>query len=683
MDRREFLTWSVRGGLALSLSPSVVGAAAQTAAMSPWITLHPDGTVTLVTTALEMGQGSRTGQAQILADELDVPWASVRTVMATERDPYLHNGALFSGGSETVRTRYELLRKAGATVRQQLVSAAAGKWKVEPSSCVAGLGVVRHPPSGRLLRYGELASAAAQIAPSADPPLKPASERRYIGKPVKTLDQEDKVDGRAKFGIDFRLPGMAFATIRQCPFFGGKLESVDEKPARAIAGVKAVIRLPDAVAVVADKTWTAFKAAAALDPKWKVEKAVPSSEEISRMLEAHIDAPDSVIAPQKTGAAAREKLRAAFATAQRKHEATYEIAYLSHATMEPMNATARPSRGGGVEVWAPCQSPTWAREDAMAMCGLPKEKIAIHPLLIGGGFGRRLKGDYIGRAAQVALAFGGPVQVLWTREEDMTHDFYRPAMRMTLRAVLPEDGVISGYEALAATADDLTGGSGPAPYSVRDYAATLANVKIGVPIGSWRSVDPGMAVFAKESFIDECAHAAGIDPLAYRDRLLGSNERARRVLQAAANAIGGSAKGVGFAMLEGWDTLVAHAIRVETVNGKLRVARIVAAVDIGTAVNPQQVRAQFEGGGLMALSAAMGERITIADGRVVQTNFHEYPLLAIVHAPPVEVILLESPDAKVGGAGEPPVPGVAPALANAIFSATGKRLRRLPLELDA
>jgi isoquinoline 1-oxidoreductase beta subunit len=678
MDRREFLTWSLRGGLALAVSPRI--ASAQATELSPWITLHADGTVSLVATAFEMGQGSRTGQAQILADELDVPWEAIRVVMATERDPYLVNGALFSGGSETVRTRYELLRKAGASVRWQLVAAAAKSWDVDPATCAAALGEVSHAPTARKLRYGDLAADAARIAPPADPPLKPAAQRRYIGMPISTLEQADKVNGRAKYGIDFRLPGMAFATIRQCPFFGGTLKSVDDRAALAVRGVRKVIALHDAVAVVADTTWQAFKGAAALDPQWSVEKPVPSSPEIARMLEEQIDAPGATVAPQQGGAAMRERLRAAYASAGRRHEATYELAYISHSPLEPMNATARPS-GDGVEVWAPCQAPTWAREDAAAICGLAKEKIAIHPLLMGGGFGRRLKGDYIGRAAQVALAFGGPVQLVWTREEDMTHDFYRPAMRMTFRAALPAEGVITGYEVLAATTDDLTGGTAPSPYSIADRASTLSQVKVGVPVGSWRSVDPGMAVFAKESFIDECAHAMGMDPLAYRDRLLGTNERARRVLAAAAKAIGWPAKGAGFAMLDGWDTLVAHAVRVEIARGKLRVARIVAAVDCGTAVNPQQVRAQFEGGGLMGLSAAIGERITILDGRATPRNFDEYHILRMSQAPRIDVILLETPDAKVGGAGEPPVPGIAPALANAIFSLTGKRLRSLPMDL--
>lgn len=680
IDRREFLTWSFQGGLALALLPAQ--AAAPPTELSPWITLHEDGTVTLVTTSFEMGQGSRTGQAQILADELDVPWPAVRTTIAPDREPYLRNGSLYSGGSSTVSSRYDRLRRAAASVRYQLVAAAAQAWNVDPSACVAQLGVVRHVPSGREAAYGALAAAAARIAPPAEPALKPASQLRYIGRPMPTLDQDDKVNGRAKFGIDFRLPGMKFATIVQCPLFGGTLKSVDESRARGVAGVRAVLRFKDAVAVVADSTWQAFRAAALLDPQWAVDKPVPPSSEISRMLAANIDAPGATVSPTRDGVglAARARLRAAQAAASRTHEATYEIAYIAHATLEPMNATARPLPDG-VEIWAPMQSPTFVRDEASAICGVPKERIVLHPLLMGGGFGRRLKGDYAGRAAQVALAYGSAVQVVWTREEDLGHDFYRPAMLSTLRAVLPADGPITGYEVLAATTDDLTGGFRPAPYKLRDYAATLANVKVGVPIGAWRSVDTGMAAFSKESFIDECAHASGIEPLAYRRMLLADNARARRVLDAAADAIGGPGKGMGFAMMDDWDTLVAHAVQVETTAGGVRVVRIVAAVDCGTAVNPQQVRAQFEGGALMALSAATGERITIADGRVQQRNFGDYPLLRMAQAPRIDVVLLSSPDATVGGVGEPPVPGVAPALANAIFAATGRRVRKLPIDL--
>jgi isoquinoline 1-oxidoreductase beta subunit len=680
LNRREFLTWSVSGSLALAWPAS----AAETArTLSPWITLHPNGVVVLVTTALEMGQGSRTGQARILADELDVPWDSVQVTLAPEQEPYLVEGALYSGGSETIRSRFDLLRRAGATVRHQLLEAAASTWRVEVASCEASLGVVRHPASSRTLTYGELAERAAAIQPPAEPALKRPDQWRYIGRPAPTLDLDDKVNGRARYGLDFRLPQMKFAAIRQCPFFGGVLQGVADAPALAVPGVRRVITLRDAVAVIADTTHAAFRGAEALDPTWTVVHPVPSTEEIDQRLAAASDRADARVAPREGGRQARDRLRESFSRAAWRHEATYVLPYLAHATLEPMNATARPTPQG-VEIWAPCQSPTWARDDVAMMTGLQKQAIVIHPLLMGGGFGRRLKGDYAGRAAQVALAYRGPLQVVWSREEDFTHDHYRPAMRMVLRAALQRDGGIGGYEVLAATADDTTGGSQPKPYQIADYAATLAKVDVGVPVGSWRSVDPGMSLFAKESFIDECAHLAGRDPLEYRDQLLGNNARARRVLQAAATAAGWreprrTGTGLGVALLEEWNTIVAHVVDVEVRDRVVRVRRVVAAMDCGIAINPQQVRAQLEGGTLMGLSAALAERITISDGRVLERGFADYPLLRFADAPRVDTVLLSTEGVGVGGVGEPPVPGVAPALANAIFAATRERLRRLPL----
>jgi isoquinoline 1-oxidoreductase beta subunit len=680
MNRREFLTWSVGGSLALAWPAS----AAETArTLSPWITLRPDDVVVLVTTALEMGQGSRTGQARILADELDVPWESVQVTLAPEQEPYLVDGALFSGGSETIRSRFDLLRRAGATVRHQLLAAAAGLWRVEVTECEASLGEIRHTASGRTLRYGELAARAAAVPPPTDPVLKRPDQWRYIGHPASTLDLTDKVTGHARYGIDFRLPAMKFAAIRQCPFFGGVLERVAEVPALAVPGVRRVIALRDAVAVVGDTTHAAFRGVEALDPAWAVAHPVPGTEEIDQRLAAAIDRADARVVPREGGREARDRLRDGYSKAARRHEAAYVLPYLAHATLEPMNATARPTLKG-VEIWAPCQSPTWARDDVAMMTGLRKDAIVIHPLLMGGGFGRRLKGDYAGRSAQVALAYRGPVQVVWSREEDFTHDHYRPAMRMVLRAALGTDGVLGGYEVLAATADDTTGGSQPRPYAIKDYAATLAPVEIGVPVGSWRSVDPGMSLFAKESFIDECAHLAGRDPLDYRDQLLGNNARARRVLHAAATAAGWRdarppGTGLGLALLEEWNTIVAHVVEVEVRHRVVRVRRVVAAMDCGIAVNPQQVRAQLEGGTLMGLSAALAERITLSDGRVRERGFADYPLLKFADAPAVETVLLSTAGVEIGGVGEPPVPGVAPALANAIFAATRERLRRLPL----
>jgi isoquinoline 1-oxidoreductase beta subunit len=684
VNRRRFLTWSLGGGLALGL-PAAGVSFAQSAdpKINPWITLHPDGHVTLVSTALEMGQGARTGQAQVLADELDVPWAAISVVTAPDQAPFQLGGELYSGGSQTVRTRYDMLRLAGATVRAQLTQAAANRWRAPLAECHAALGQVTHEPTGRRLSYGALASDAAAIRPLEKPPLKPADQRRHVGRSLSTIGQANKIDGSARYGIDFRLPGLVFASLRQCPTFGGHLDRVDEAPARALKGVRKVVRLSDAVAVIADTTYAAFRGVRALNPDWKEPAEALDMAAISRRLAAAAGGEDAIISPRQGGKESRTRLRAAISAAARKHEATYEIAYLAHAPLEPMNATAwvRPDR---VEIWAPTQAPTAVRKAVAEALGRPLEQVSVTPLLMGGGFGRRLQTDYAVQAALVAAQWDSPVQLVWTREEDFAHDFYRPAMTMTLRAALPSTGPLTGYEVIAATADDLTGGSGPAPYRVADYAATLSNVRCGVPTGSWRAVDPGMSLFAKESFLDECALLSGADPLAYRRALLGDNTRALRVLAAAAEAIGwatprAAGVGRGIAILAEWDTIVANAIEVEVIGRRLRVRRLVAAVDCGLAINPQQVRAQAEGGGLMALSAALGERVTVTAGKVDQSNFHQYPVLRMAQAPRVDIVILETPAAAVGGMGEPPVPAVAPALANAIFQACGRRVRRLPI----
>jgi isoquinoline 1-oxidoreductase beta subunit len=685
VNRRRFLTWTAGGAFLMALPDQAAAADGASGPLSPWIAIHPDGRVVLTVTAFEMGQGSRTGQVQLLADELDAAWDSISTVQATETAPYTLEDALYSGGSDTIKPRFDTLRRAGATARSQLVAAAARRWGVSPTDCVTEPGLVRHPLTDRRLAYGVLAAEAATLPAPADPPLKAAADRRYIGKPMSTLDLADKVTGQATYGIDLRLPGMLYASLRRAPSFGGTLASVDEAPALATPGVVKVVRLKDGVAVVARSTWAAFKGVRALDPVWTEPAVRHDSADISAALAAGQAAPDALVRPRDTGVAMRAELRAAFAAAPRKVEATWEIPYLAHCPMEPLNATAH-WRNGRPTVWAPCQSPTFARNDVTAITGLKKDEYDFVPMLIGGGFGRRLKGDYMGYAIAVARDFDVPVQLVWTREEDFTHDFYRPVLRATFRAPLEPDGTIRGYEVLAATADDYTGGSAPAPYAMPRYAATLARVPAGVPVGAWRAVDPGMILFAKESFLDECAHAAGTDPLAWREAHLAGNTRALRVLRAATTALGWSTllrpgHGRGVALLHEWDTLVAHAIEVSVTGRTLRVEQIAVAADVGTAVNPDQVRAQFEGGTLMGLSAALGEQITVTGGRADQTNFDSYRVIRMNQAPPIQVILFDSPGEAVGGVGEPPVPGVAPALANAVFAATGRRVRTLPFSL--
>lgn len=477
---------------------------------------------------------------------------------------------------------------------------------------------------------------------------------------------------------------MTWASPRQSPVFGGRLLGVDEAPARAIAGVREVIRLDDAVVVVANGVWAAIKGVRALEPSWSAPANAFDTAGVTERLRAAYDGPNAESAPRKDAAALKASLRQAFASSARKVEATYELPFLAHCALEPMNATAwvTPAK---VEVWAPTQAQTAARRDIAKALNRPTDDIVLHTTLIGGGFGRRLRTDYAVLAARVASKVEGPVQVVWTREEDLTHDFYRPASLLTYRAALDATGMPSGLEAIGATINDTAfGASEPAPYALGPFAATQTNVAAEIPVGAWRSVDASITVFAKESFIDECAAAAKEDPLKYRRRLLGGNRRALRVLDAAAAAIGWSSPrhpgfGRGLAMLQAWDTIVAHAIEVQVVGERLRIVRIAVAADCGTVVNPGLARAQFEGGSLMGLSAAIGEAVTVARGQVVQKNFDSYDILTMRQAPPVEVLLFETPEAKVGGVGEPPVPGVAPALANAIFAATGRRLRKLPL----
>lgn len=643
------------------------------------------GGVTLISTVSEMGQGSRTGQIQILADELDVPWDTITVEMAVDREPYRYDGGLYSGGSQSVRTRFDLLRKAGATARAQLTLAAAGRWGVGLAECEAAMGHVTHALSGRVARYGELAAEAARLAPPIDPPLKDAATRRYVGKSVQTLGLADKTNGAARYGIDVRMPGLARATIRQCPTYGGALVSVDEAPAFVVPGVRRVVKLQNAVAVVADDTWSAFKGARALEPKWTTPPLRLNSTGLPDRLTAAFEADGATVA-STAGAdalAVRARLRVAFAAASKTVQATYEVPYLSHSPLEPMNAAAwvKPDR---VEIWAPCQDISNLRVAVARALGRPVDQVEVNVTLLGGGFGRRLKNDYGVQAALIAQAHGGPVQLVWRREEDMAHDFYRPASRNRFRAALTQGDLIAGYEVVGATTDDTAvGGAGPAPYAIQDFANTQTALATGVPVGSWRSVDASITTFGRESFIDECAKAGSRDPLDYRRALLGDHARARRVLDAAAEGIGwgqarGAGSGVGLALFEGWETLICHALEVETAGRKLRVRRIVVAVDCGTAVNPDQVKAQCEGGSLMALSAALGEAMTFTDGSADQTNFDSYPLLRMSQAPQIDVLVISTPGVPIGGMGEPPVPGLAAALANAVFAACGERVRRLP-----
>ncbi|MFI4934698.1 MAG: molybdopterin cofactor-binding domain-containing protein [Caulobacterales bacterium] len=677
LDRRQFVTWSAGGAMLLGLG---VGRASRAAdqTLSPWIRIDPDGKVTLYTTVSEMGQGAKTGQAQVLADELDVSWDAITVEMGAPvaGGPFAFMG---TGGSSSISRHWNDLRKAGATARAQLVTAAAKRWNCAESDCLAQMGTVKRMSAGATFSYGELAAEAAACAAPATPPLKPASERRYIGKPLPTLENVDKSCGKATYGIDVRLPGLLRASIRQAPVYGAKLTAVDEAPALAVPGVKKVVKLDNAVAVVATGTWAAFRGVRALKPQWSTPDLTSNSADVGKSLVASLDGPDAKSGDDAT----RAGLRADYDKAARKVEATYQTAHLAHAAMEPMNTTVQIS-ADKVEVWSPTQVPTATRMAVAQASGRPLEQVVLHNTLLGGGYGRRLIPDFATQAALIAKETdGAPVQLVWTREEDVAHDYYRRAVVTRFRAGLGADGLIDGYEAITAGADSALRGGDPAPYGIKRFAATQSSVKTGIPQGPWRSVDPGLVSFGRESFVDECAHAAGVDPLEYRRRLIGDNPRGRQVLDAAAKAIGwGSPKpkgtGRGLALVQCFGTLVATGLEVEVKGQALKVTRIAVAGDLGTAVNPQQVRAQFEGGATMGLSAALGEAMTFTGGKADQTNFNAYQILRLRQAPKVEVLLFDTPDAAVGGAGEPGVPGVAPALANAVFDATGKRVRTLP-----
>jgi len=683
IGRRAFLTWSAGGAFMLAVNaPATAQApAAQDARpQSPWFSIGKDERLMVYSTAVEMGQGSHTGHAAIVAHELDVPWDRVDVQMV---DVQQYANQVFTGGSRSISGAYANARKAGATARAQFMQAAARQWNVTADDVEIEGGKVVNKATKATLSYGELAVAAAAVPAPQKVAYREGPTNACIGQEMPTKRVAERVTGAEVYGIDVRLPNLQRASIRAAPVFGAKLVSVDEAPALAIPGVTKVIKLDDAVAVVAKDTWTAMKGVQALQPQWSTPAQRASSAEVNKMLAGQAAAK---LAEPPSAAAA--PLRAAYDAAARKVEQTYALDHISHATMEPQNATVHVT-ADKVEVWAPTQVPTSVKRGAGAWAGKPNAEVVLHTTMLGGGFGRRLATDYVEQAVKIAAQVDGPVQLVWSREEDFTHDTYRRATRQTYRAGLRADGLIDAYEVIAVAADsNVARGMEAAPYSVLKPAIVTqaGNVKTGIPQGPWRSVDEGISTWGRESFISECATAAGRDPFEYRMALLGDNARAKRLLQAVADKIDWRKKrpagtGVGIALGAGFGSLAAHAVEVKvSKDNRVTVIRIVAAGDIGTVIAPNQVRAQFEGGTLMALGTALSEGMTYTDGKANEQNFDSYQILRGSQAPAVEVILLETADAPVGGSGEPPVPTLAPALAGAIFQASGKRVRSLPIK---
>ena len=671
-------------------------------APNQWLRIDRDGIVTIVNSVPEMGQGSLTTMPMIVADELDAAWDRVRIEQASTNPALYANpvtGSQSYGGSRGVRDHLEMLRKAGAAGRQMLREAAAAEWGVPVDEIQTEPGVVIHVPSGRRLLYGQLVDRAQALPVPQSPTLKRKDQFRYIGKDrvLPRVDAPDKVTGRAKYGMDVEVPGMLIASIERIPVVsGGKVASVDAVAAKAIPGVRDVVQVTHGVAVVADSLWTAIKGRQALKVTW-------DDGPVGQVSSATIAQDQARLLPQP-GEVARNDGDAltTLGAGARTVEAAYQVPFLEHACMEPMNCTAH-VRADGCEIWVPTQNPGGTQQTAARLTGLRPEQVTVHTTLLGGGFGRRGETDFVVDAVEVAKAVGHPVKVIWTREDDIRHGFYRPRTDNRFRAALDGQGRPTAWfhrivgpgiltqkrRGPAGQAIDPTAvaGARDLPYDIANLRVEWTHHDLGVPVGFWRSVGSSQNAFVTESFVDELAHAAGQDPYQYRRGLLGKAPRHRAVLELCATRAGwgtplpaGQARGIAVAFSYG--SYAAHCAEVSVdADGKVTVHRIVCAIDCGIAVNPDQVRAQMEGGAIYALTAVLYGQITVEQGRVQQSNFHDYPMLRISEAPRIEVHILDT-DQPPGGLGEPGVPTLAPAVTNAIFAATGKRVRSLPLRAD-
>ncbi|NUM73121.1 xanthine dehydrogenase family protein molybdopterin-binding subunit [candidate division KSB1 bacterium] len=664
-------------------------------AFSPnaWLNIDTKGLTTITVARSEMGQGARTALPMIVAEELEADWEKIRLEFALAHpDKY---GDMTTGGSTSVRRSWEMLRKAGATAREMLITAASQAWNVDRTTCRAENGAVIHVPSKRRRTYGQLAEQAAKLPAPTDVPLKDSKDFRLLGKSLPRLDSREKIAGRARFGIDTKIPGMLVATIERCPVFGGKLKSFDATKALAIKGVQRVLEVPNGVAVVANSTWAALQGRAALTVSWdEGPHAELSSASIHKMFEEKSKQDGKVMRQEG-------EVAAALAAAAQKIEAVYEVPFLAHAPMEPMNCIAE-VRSDSAEIWAPTQSPQGAQREVAQVTGLPLEKIKVHTTLLGGGFGRRLLSDFVAEAAQLSKVMGAPVQIFWTREDDMQHGFHRPASYHRMSAALDKDAQLSAWQhhlvAPSISAQlfgggennprpDAVDGAAQLPYRIPNLLVDYVMANTAVPIGWWRSVYNTQNAFVNECFLDEIAAAAKVDPFQLRLQLLPEGSRLRGVLELVAdkaewNKPPATGRGRGIACHACFGSYVAEIAEVSIdQTNHVRVHKVVCAVDCGPIVNPDIIAAQFEGAVVMALSATLKSAITIAHGRVEQGNFDDFPLLTFDEMPDVEVHILPS-TASQGGIGEPGVPPVVPAVCNAIFAATGKRIRRLPIRSE-
>jgi isoquinoline 1-oxidoreductase beta subunit len=665
-------------------------------APNAFIRIDDSGHTTLVMPQVEMGQGIYTAVAMILAEELDADISSVVLEHAPANEKLYANpafGVQATGGSTSVRAFWKPLRVAGASARAMLVQAAAGQWQVEPASCTTSKGEVTHSPSGRKLSYGALATAASSQTPPKDVPLKDPKDFVYVGQSLKRFDTPDKVNGKAVYGIDAILPGMKFATLAQCPVFGGKVGKVDDTAAKKIAGVRQVVVLDDLVAVVGDHMWAAKQGLEALSIDWdEGPNGKISSKDIWQDLRT---------ASEKDGVVAKSEgdIAKGLASGDRL-DAAYELPFLAHATMEPLSATVH-CRADSCEIWTGTQIMARAQSEAAKAAGLPVDKVTVYNHLLGGGFGRKLEPDMVVAAVRIARKVDGPVKVVWTREEDIQHDVYRPVYRDTISATL-SDGKIVGWKYKIAGSAVIARWLPPAFQkgididaidSAADQPYDIPNIHVeyvraeppAVPTGFWRGVGPNNNVFAIECFMDELARKAGKDPIEFRKGMLGKNPRLLGALNLVAEKSNWGQPlparvGRGVCVQPSFASFIATVVEAEIdEQGEIYLRRVTSAVDTGIAVNPDTIMAQFEGGLIFGLTAALYGDITIEKGRVQQSNFHDYRMLRIDQAPKIDVHVIKSGEAP-GGIGETGVTAGPPALRNAIYAVTGVALRRLPID---
>ncbi|SCZ53052.1 xanthine dehydrogenase family protein molybdopterin-binding subunit [Thiohalomonas denitrificans] len=698
ITRRHFLTASIAAtggiliGCDLNGTPTVQGATNGIEFVpNAWVRIDPDGRITAIVGSSEMGQGVMTAIPMLLAEELEAEWSSIRAEFAPADKAYTNPviGQQLTGGSAAVRGFWQPVREAGAAARMMLITAAAERWGVDESTCNAEKGEVVHPDSGRRAGYGELAEAAARLPVPESVFLKEPDEFRILGTSRARLDTPQKVDGSAIFAQDFYKPGMLTASVVRCPVFGGKVGKLDASAASAIPGVKEVVNLGDRVAVLAEGFWPAWQGRDALEIVWdEGDNSGLSSKSISRRFREALDEGESLRSEGDP--------EAAFERAEQVIEATYEVPYLAHACMEPMSCAAE-VREDGCDVWVGTQAQTRTRETASRIAGgllsrvpgLRQDSVRVHTLFLGGGFGRRSEQDFVADAVELSKRVGRPVKVIWTREDDIRHDYYRPATYNRLRVALDGGGLPAAWSHHSAGpshgAASNMGGARNLPYSISNLEITYASVDVGVPVGYWRSVGSSQNTYITECFFDEAAAAAGRDAYELRRELLTEHPRHLRVLETAAEKAGWgkslpNGRAQGIAVVESFGSFVAQVAEVSVKDNKPQVHRVVCVIDCGQTVNPNTIEAQMESGILYGLTAALKGEITLENGRVQQSNFHDYEMLRIDEMPEVEVHIIDSDEAP-GGVGEPGTPPIAPAVVNALFALTGKPIRRLPIRL--